>query len=423
MSASADYIVPQRRDREPALLPDENGAPKPNRSVPDSPKTKPPRVGRLIFIVATLLVAGFVAGLVPRLREHRVVLQDTKDLAQPNVAVVSPAPAKAGSPLVLSGELKPVTEASIHARVNGYVRRWLVDLGAKVEAGQLLAELDTPDTDRELSQARAQLAQAEAARDLALTTAKRWKEMRTAKTVSAQEADEKQGDYELKSATVESARANVQRLEQVAGFARITAPFAGTITVRTLDVGQLITAGEGQELFRLVQTEKLRLFVRVPQNYARGTTIGQTAQLTLPERPGQKFEAKVIRTAGALDAATRTLLTELEVDNAKGDILAGSYAQVRLSEAKPEALLTVPANTILFRAEGPQVALVQDGKIVLRNIVLGRDLGSAVEITEGVTAADQMVVNPSDALTDGVAVSVTATVPSASENSAPAAKH
>jgi RND family efflux transporter MFP subunit len=410
MSASADYLVPQHHDREPAALPPDSGPPQPpHRSVTESPKTKPPRAGRLIFIVAVLLVVAFVVGLLPRLRERRIVAQDTKDLAQPNVAVVSPAPAKAGSPLVLSGELKPVTEASIHARVNGYVRRWLVDLGAKVEAGQLLAELDTPDTDRELSQARAQLVQAEAARDLALTTAKRWKEMRVAKTVSAQESDEKAGDYDLKNATVEGARANVQRLEEVAGFARITAPFAGTITVRTLDVGQLITAGVDQELFRLAQTDKLRVFVRVPQNYARGTTIGQTAELTLPERPGQKYEAKIIRTAGALDAATRTLLTELEVDNAKGEILAGSYAQVRLAEAKPEAILTVPANTVLFRAEGPQVALVVDGKVALRKIVLARDLGSSVEVAEGVTATDKIVVNPSDALTDGVAVNVTAT--------------
>lgn len=423
MSASADYLVPPRRGREAAKLPESGGASEPALppTVSEPPKSKPPRAGRLIFIVGILFTVAFVAGLVPRLRERRIVEQDTKDLAEPNVAVVSPAPAKAGPPLVLSGELKPVTEASIHARVDGYVARWHVDLGAKVEAGQLLAELDTPDTDRELSQARAQLVQAEAARDLAMTTAKRWKEMLAAKTVSAQETDEKAGDYELKKATVEAARANVQRIEQVAGFARITAPFAGVITVRNLDVGQLVTSGEGQELFRLVQTDKLRVFVRVPQSYARGTSIGQVAALTLPERPGQKFEGKIIRTAGALDPATRTLLTEIEVDNTNGEILAGSYAQVRLAEARPEPVLTVPANTILFRAEGPQVALVENGKIAMRTIVLGRDLGSAMEVSEGVTATDRVVVNPSDALTDGVAVVVTATAESAP--GAPPAQH
>ncbi len=366
--------------------------------------SKPPRVGCLLFFIFLLLAGGLAIGLVPRLRARHQVADDTKALAAPNVAVVSPTPAKVGSALVLSGELKPVSEASILARVNGYVRRWLVDLGAKVEAGQLLAELDTPDTDRELSQARAQLVQVEAARDLAISTAKRWKEMLAGKTVSAQEADEKAGDADLKKATVDAAKANVQRLEQVAAFAKITAPFAGTITARNLDVGQLISAGEGQELFRLAQTDKLRVFVRVPQNYARGTVVGQTAELTLPERPGEKFEAKLIRTAGALDAATRTLLTELEVDNAKGEILAGSYAQVRLAEARPEALLTLPANAILFRAEGPQVALVENDKITFRTVALGRDLGSAVEINGGVTPTDKVVVNPSDALTEGVTV-------------------
>jgi RND family efflux transporter MFP subunit len=361
-------------------------------------------MGRLLLIFGIILIAALVLGFLPRLRERHMVAADTHDLSQPTVAVVTPVPAAAGAPLVLSGELRPLTEASIHARVNGYVRRWQGDLGAKVEAGQLLAELDTPDTDRELSQARAQLLQAEASRDLATTTAKRWKEMLVAKTVSAQEADEKAGDLELKKAVVEGARANVQRLEEVAGFARITAPFAGTITVRRVDVGQLVTAGENQELYHLVQTEKLRAFVRVPQNYARSTAIGQTAELILPERPGKSFEARIIRTAGALDAATRTLLTEIEVDNANGEILAGSYAQVRLAEAKPEAALTVPANTIMFRAEGPQVAVVEHDRITLRRITLGRDFGSSVEVRSGVAEGDQIVTNPSDALAEGAAV-------------------
>lgn len=408
MNASTDYLVPPRPERETAAHSGDAGAvpkapPQPPVSEPP-PKARPPRVGRILFVLAIVFAVALVGGLLPRLHERRISVEDTRELSQPNVAVVSPTPAKVGAPIVLSGELRPESEASIHARVNGYVRRWMVDLGARVKAGELLAELDTPDTDRELNQARAALVQAEAARDLSMTTAKRWKEMLGAKTVSAQEADEKASDYELKKATVEGARANVQRLEQVAGFAQITAPFAGIITERSVDVGQLITAGEGQQLFRLAQTDKLRVFVRVPQNYARGTTIGQVAEIMLPERPGEKFAAKIIRTAGALDAATRTLLTELEVDNSKGDILAGSYAQVRLAETRPEALLTVPSNTILFRAEGPQVALVQDGKIVMRTIVLGRDLGSSVEVNSGVDANDVVVVNPSDSLVEGVSV-------------------
>ena len=257
-----------------------------------------------------------------------------------------------------------------------------------------------------MTQARAQLAQAEAGRDLAATTARRWKDMLGAKTVSAQETDEKAGDFELKKANVEAARANVQRLEQVAGFARLTAPFSGTITVRRLNVGELITAGEGQELFRLAQIDRLRVFVRVPQNYARGTTVGQTAELTLPERSGRVFDAKIIRTAGALDAATRTLLTELEVDNSSGEILAGSYAQVRLVESAAEPVLTLPPSTILFRAEGPQVVVVENGRITLRRITLGRDFGSAMEVRGGVEVADKVVNNPSDSLAEGLLVRV-----------------
>ena len=398
------------KDREHRIPPERENPPasNPPQPVAKSP-VHPPRAGRLIFIAAVVLVAGFVIGIVPRLRERRVVAADTRALAQPTVAVVTLSPAVPGAPLVLSGELKPEAETSIHARVNGYVRRWLVDLGAKVEAGQLLAELDTPDTDRDLSQARAQLVQAEAARDLAATTAKRWKEMLVAKTVSTQETDEKAGDYELKKATVEAARANVQRWEQIAAFARITAPFAGTITVRRIDVGELVTAGDGQELFHLVQTDRLRAFVRVPQTYARGTSVGQTAELSLPELPGRKFPAKVVRTAGSLDAATRTLLTELEVDNSKGEILAGSYAQVSLSDARHEAALALPANTILFRPEGPQVALVIDGRIGMRHVTLGRDYGSSVEVRDGVAPGDRVVLNPSDTLIEGAVVQVVET--------------
>ncbi len=407
MSTPTDYAAPHRHDREGVELLGESHPPEPHRFQPvTEPPTNPPRARRLLVITAIILVAGLVLGFVPRLRERHAVAADMRELTEPTVAVVSPSPANASAPLVLSGELKPVSEASINARVNGYVRRWLVDLGATVKAGQLLAELDTPDTDRELTQARAQLVQVEAARDLAMTTAKRWKEMLGAKTVSAQEADEKAGDFELKKATVEGARANVQRLEQVAGFAHITAPFDGTITARQLDVGQLITMGDGRELFRLAQTDKLRLFVRVPQGYARGTAVGQTAELTLPELPGRKFEAKILRTAGALDAATRTLLTELEVDNSNNEILAGSYAQVRLVEAKPQAVLTLPSNTIIFRSEGPQVAVVTDGRIVLRGVTLGRDFGSSVEVRDGVKAEDKIVVNPSDALREGATVRV-----------------
>jgi membrane fusion protein (multidrug efflux system) len=276
-----------------------------------------------------------------------------------------------------------------------------------VEQGQLLAELDTPELDRELAQGRAELAQAEAARALAETTAARWTEMRAGKTVSSQEADEKVADLALKKATVQAAAAKVQRLEEMLHFNKLTAPFAGTVTMRTLDVGQLVTTAAGRELFRIAQADKLRVFVRVPQNYARAVTVGQTAELVFTELPGRTFDAKVVRTAGTLDAASRTLLTELEVDNAKGELLAGSYVQVRFKEAKLDAVLSIPANALLFRNEGTMVGVVgADNKVALRKVGLGRDFGMTVEITEGVTANDRVILNPPDSLVDGSEVRV-----------------
>lgn len=370
------------------------------------PPAKPPRLGRLLFIVAGVFAVALAVGLIPRLRDHARTASDTADLAVPTVAVAIPAPAKATAPLVLSGELKAVIEASIYARANGYVRKWLVDLGAHVEPGQVLAELDTPEIDRQLSQGRAELTQAEAARNLAETTAKRWKEMLSAKTVSSQEADEKFSDLDLKKATVEAAAANVERLTELVGFAHVTAPFAGTITARRLDIGQLVTAGSGQELFHLSETDKLRVFVHVPQNYARSTTVGQIAELALPENPDKKYPAKVVRTAGALDPATRTLLTELEVDNANGEILADSYGLVWLKDSRPDAALTLPASCVIFRSEGPQVAVVVNNHLVLHKITIGRDFGALVEVLGGVEATDRVVTNPADSFADGIEVRV-----------------
>ncbi len=365
------------------------------------PQPQGPRLVWL-FLAALCFAAGaFALGYFPRVRERAVVKSESHELAVITVDVTSPAPAPAGAPLVLSGEVRPLAEAAIHARANGYVRRWLADIGARVEKDQVLAELDTPEVERDLAQARAELAQAEAARALAEITARRWTEMLGAKTVSPQEADEKKADLTLKKAVVEAADAKVHRLEETLGFGKITAPFAGTITVRTLDVGQLVTAATGRELFRIVQADKLRVFVRVPQNYARAVAQGQTAELSFSELPGRTFEGKVVRTSGTLDSSSRTLLTELEVENAKGELLPGSFAQVRLSEARPDAVLTVPANALLFRIEGAMVGLVgADHRVALRKVALGRDFGSNVEVLSGLTTKDRVIVNPPDSLVE-----------------------
>lgn len=373
---------------------------------PGDHNAHPPRVGLLLIVIVIAAVGAFAAGWFPRQRDKAQVETDAKTLALPTVAVTSPVQAKAAPALTLSGELRPVAEAALYARANGFVRSWTADLGAHVEKDQVLAELDTPELKRQLAQGVAELTLAHAARDLAEKTADRWREMLTSKAVSKQEADEKVADLELKKATVEAAAENVHRLEDLLNYNKITAPFAGTITVRNLDVGQLVTEGAGRELYRIAQLNKLRLFVRVPQSYARAVTVGQSTELTVPELPGRKYTGQVVRTAGAFDVASRTLLTEIEVDNTNRELLAGSFALVRLADAHPEAALTLPSGTILFRPEGPMVAVVKDNKIDLRPITLGRDFGATMEILAGVTPLDHVVLSPPDSVVNGMDVRV-----------------
>jgi len=373
------------------------------------PAAAPAKLGRVTAVLLALVVIGWAAGFLPRWRQRHALRADTAELAVPTVNVVTPAPGRAGPALTLPGEVKPLVEAAIYARASGYVKRWLVDLGAAVTEGQLLAEIDTPELDQELARTRAELGQAEAALALAKTSADRWAELLKTASVSAQETAEKDADFKLKTATVAAAQANLRRLEELRQFARVTAPFAGTITARRIDVGNLIVAGSNQELFRLAQTRTLRIYVRVPQTLARGVAPGQAAEVTIPELPGRTFPARVVRTSGAMAADSRTLLTELEMDNAKGELLPGCYAQVRLLDAKPGAALTLPATTLLFRPEGPQVGVVRaDGTVVLQAVKIGRDFGPVVEILGGVQPADRVIVNPSDSLVSGAAVRVAA---------------
>jgi membrane fusion protein (multidrug efflux system) len=366
--------------------------------------------GLFYAVLLGVVLAGggaFVWGLRPKWQRADQALEQARTLSVLRVRVVHPAPSAPERPLTLSGELKPDMEASISARVSGYVRKWHVDLGDRVKAGQLLAELDIPELDKELTRARAQLALAGAARELAETTAKRWRELLASRTASAQDADEKDADLRLKEAAQAAARAEVQRLEEISGFARITAPFEGTVTQRKLEVGQLVEAGTGRELFRLADTTKLRVFVRVPQSYAPSIRAGLAARVVLPELHGQEFEAHVVRTAGAMDAGSRTLLTELEIDNGQGRLFAGSYVQVRILEAQEEHPLTVPAHALMFRSGGSKVAAVDgSNRVSLRPVSLGRDFGHAVEILSGVGAEDRVIVNPYDSLNDGSVVEV-----------------
>jgi RND family efflux transporter MFP subunit len=389
----------------PAIQPEKPSRSTVSSSISEAAASSSARLRYAAILAVILIIAGAVAGLVPRWQRRAALLTETRELAILTVHVVSPGPGKAAAGLVLPAEVKPLIESPIYARASGYLKRWTVDIGARVKEGDLLAEIDTPDLNQELDQARAQLAQADAALALAKVTAARWADLLKTASVSEQEAAEKQADLELKSAAVRGARANVGRLEDLQRFQKVTAPFPGTITARTTDVGELITAGSGKQLFRLARTDTLRVQVRVPQTAARAITLGQKAELTIPEIPSRVFQAVVARDSGALSADTRTLLTELEVDNASGEILAGAYAQVRFGETKLSPPLTLPSNTLLFRSEGPQVGVVgTDGKVELRSVSLGRDFGPTLEILGGVSPSDRVILNPPDSLVNGAMV-------------------
>jgi len=371
----------------------------------EAPPRRSLRLG--IFVAAVLILLVLGAAIVPRWLHGRALVRETADLAVPTVTVVSPVPGKAPAGVLLPAEVDPWIEAPLYARASGYLKRWTADIGAQVKQGDLLAEIETPELDQELDRTRHELAQVEASHALAKLTAERYAGLIQTASVSEQENAEKQADLALKSAQMKAAQANVRRLEQLKGFARVTAPFAGTITARKVDVGDLITAGSAGELFRLAQTDRLRVYASVPQAGAAAIVPGQMADVLIPEKPNQVFQAQVARTAGAIAPTSRTLLVELEVDNGRGEILAGSFAQVRFAGGKGTPPLTVPGNALLFRAEGPQVGVVgPDGKVELRSVKLGRDFGQTVEILSGVTAKDRVILNPSDSLSSGATVRV-----------------
>jgi RND family efflux transporter MFP subunit len=368
------------------------------------------KLGRWAIVVCVLFVVCLAGGLLPRWRHARELREDTAELAVPTVNVVTPVPGKRLAGLTLPAEVRPFIEAPIYARANGYLTKWSADIGAKVEAGALLAEIDTPDLDQELAVAQAQLAQSEANLALAKVTAERWAELLKTSSVSEQENAEKAADFKLKEANVDAAKATVERYHDLKAFTRVLAPFAGTITARDIDMGDLITSGK--ELFRLADIRTLRVYVRVPQSAMLDIAVGGDADITIPELPGRKIAAKVVRTAGALDANSRTLLTELDVTNTDNALTAGAYAQVTFHDFNQAPALTLPSNTLLFRSEGPQVGVVDaDGLVELRDVKLGRDLGSDVEILSGVSAGERVILNPSDSLVSGAKVRLSEAAP------------
>ena len=387
--------------QQPVSPPATAGAPKPNQPAP--------RSGRLALVIVAILrlAGGFV--IARRFTERGALAKETEKLAIPTVGVTKPATEPASDQLVLPAQLQAFVESAIYARTSGYLLRWNKDIGSHVSKGELLAEIDAPEVDQELSQAKATRQQTEAQLQLAKSTAERWTNLRKTDSVSQQEADQQVSAYAQAQANFAAADANVRRLQQLESFKRVYSPISGVITRRNTDVGALITAGStgSRELFDVAQVDPLRVFVSVPQMNAPSIRAGLPAYIELREYPGQKFSGKVVRTADAIDPATRTLLTEIDVPNPNGRLLPGSYAEVSFAVPIQVARISIPVNAILFRPEGPRVAVVGvDHKVHLKPITIGRDFGTRVEILGGLDANDQIVLNPADSLQDGQEVNV-----------------
>jgi RND family efflux transporter MFP subunit len=370
------------------------------------------KAGRIAGVaLMLLLVTAAAIGFAIRLGERRALGKETESLAVPNVIVIQPKAAPPQEEIVLPSSLEAFTESPIYARTNGYLAHWYKDIGSKVQKGTLLADIETPEIDQELMQARAARDQAEAQLRLAKTSADRWETLRKMDAVAQQETDERSSGYTQGQAALASASANVRRLEQLESFKHVYAPFAGTITKRNTDIGALINAGNSgmnQELFVVALVNPIRVYVDVPEIYAPSVRRGVNASIELPSLPGQRFTGSVARTADAIDPGTRTLRTEIDVPNSDGKLLPGSYAQVHFGVHVATTRLSVPVNALLFRSEGPRAAVVgSDGKVHLKPVVIGRDYGTDVEILGGLETSESIVLNPSDSLEEGQPVHAT----------------
>jgi len=365
---------------------------------------------KLLLAVVLLLVILGAFTLLQRKAEYRTLANETEKLAVQTVGVIHPSPELGREDLVLPGTMEAFVEAPIYARTNGYLKKWYHDIGSRVAKGEILADIDTPEVDQQLSQLRADLATAQANAHLSEITSARYAELLKTDGVSKQEVDNAAGDLAAKKAIVQSAEANVRRLEEMKSFQHVYAPFAGVITRRNVDTGTLINAGNtgsSQQLFYLAQMSPLRVYVRVPETYANAIRAGLGAYLELTQYPSQKFEGKVARTSEAIDPGTRTLLAEVDVPNRDSALLPGGYAQVHLQVKVTGARLTVPVNALLFRSEGLRAVVVDaDHKAHLRRLTVGRDYGTALEILQGLDASDWIVLNPTDSLEEGQQVRV-----------------
>jgi len=356
-----------------------------------------------VCIVLVLLALGALRTVIANVLQSREVEATTQQNAVQYVNVVMPKETDNGGSTLLPGTLRGYVESPIYARSTGYLLHWYADIGAHVKQGQLLAELDTPEIDQELAQALAQRQQSSSSLGLAKSSLERWQQLRQRDAVSQQELDERQSAYTQDVANLAAADANVKRLQQLESFKRIVAPFTGVVTQRNVDVGDLIDAGSGtsRALFALAQSDPLRVYVQLPQAYAQNVAVGQKVVVTQAELPGQQFDGKITHMSGAIDVPTRSLQVEVTLPNPDDKLRPGAYVQVAVPAAA-QARLTVPSNALLFRAEGPRVAVVDaKGNVSLHKVVIAQDLGQTLEIDSGVALTDHIIINPSDSISDG----------------------
>lgn len=380
------------------------------------------RTRAILVVVALLLLVGAASTLYQRHANASALEKVAAEQSTQYVLTTTPTLPQKGQTLTLPGTLQGYVQASIAARVSGYLKRWTHDIGSRVKQGELLAEIETPEIDQQLAQAIAAREQAAASLALARSTAQRWEALRQKDVVAQQDLEERRNAVATATANLAAAEANVQRLRQMEGFKRVLAPFAGVVTRRNVDVGDLIDAGAGRVLFTMAQTDPLRIYVNVPQSYASRIQPGQPVIVTQAELQGKKFEGKVARTAGAIDIATRQMQVEIALPNPDGSLLPGAYVQVEVP-LPPSKMLSVPENALLFRAEGTRVAIVDaQGKVHLQPVTLGRNYGGSIEVLSGLQGNEQLVLNPSDALAEGDTVTIAPPKAAAPEGAKPSKK-
>jgi RND family efflux transporter MFP subunit len=395
---------------------DQAEAPASERAKSGGPPTPGGKVTRVVMLLLIVVVVALVVlwGISSRRQANAQLSVETHDLAIPTVSVIHP---KLGAPqqeIVIPGDMQPYTDAPIFARTSGYLKKWYADIGANVKAGQLLAEIDSPEVDQQLQQARADLSTAQANMSLAEITSTRYKDLLKTDSVAQQDVDNATGNYDARRTTVESAQANVKRLQEMQAFEKVYAPFDGVLTARNTDVGQLIDSGSSggtsRELFHIAAVNPLRVYINVPQFDSPEIRPGLRAELVLTEFPGRRFQGTVVRSSGAIDSTSRTLLTEVDVDNSARLLKPGGYVEVHLKLPSPVNTFTLPVNATIFKSAGLQVAIVKNGKTIsLIPVTPGRDFGTEIEIVAGLKGDDWVVLNPSDSLSEGAVVRVAET--------------